>query len=356
MGSLCGSSPSSTSNTTTAAPQWITDQFQGTTGIANNLANRGPTDLPQQAAPAGMTANQNTGIGGFQAGANAANGTLPQAGANYTLGSAGLGVGANYQPQQVAGATSSGAPAVTAGQFPDANLNSYMDPYLQQVANTSLSNLNRQNQIALSNVGSQAETQGAYGGARQGIAEGETNRGYADTSANLLANLFNTGFGNAQNQINLDQNRALSANQGNQQSTLATNALNAQLAQQASLANQNAGLTANSQQIGASNNLLNGSATGFNNGLAANGALFGAGSAQQALNQQGLNTQFQNAQSTYQQPVNNLNLRLAAQGQNPLAYGSTTQQPVYNNAAGTVAGLGLAAGSLFGSGGLFSGV
>lgn len=336
MGSLCGSSPSSTSNTTTAIPQWVQDQFQGTTGIADSLANRGPTDLPQQAAPAAMTGDQTGAIGGLQGAANSANGTLPQAGANYNFGSAGLGAAANYTPQQVS------AGQVQAGSFPGANLNSYMSPYLQQVADTSLANLNRQNQIALSNVGSQAESQGAYGGARQGIAEGETNRGYADTSANLLANLYNTGFGNAQNQINLDQNRQLSADQGNQNTAL-----------QASLANQNAGLTANNQQIGASNDLLNGSATGFNNGLAANGALFGAGSAEQGLAQQGLNTQFQNAQNTYQQPVNNLNLRLAAQGQNPLAYGSTTQQPVYNNAAGTVAGLGLAAGSLFGSGGLF---
>jgi hypothetical protein len=354
MGSWCGSSPSSTT-TTTAAPQWVQDQFKSTSDIANNLANRGADQLPMQQNRAGFTGDQNTAAGTFQGVNWAGQQGVGQSATDFGSGSNGLSAGAGYQPQQVTASQvdPNSVPTVTAGKFTDANVSNYMNPFLQNVANTSLQNLNRQNQIALSNVGSQAETEGAYGGARQGLAEGETNRAYADTGANLLSNLFGSGFSQAQNQINADQNRALTAGQSNQSTDLSLNSLNAQLAQQASLANQNAGLTANGQRIGASNDLIGASTTGLNNAITGAGSLFGVGSAQQQLNQGNQDIAYQNAQNVYNLPAQNLSLRLAGQGQSPLAYGNTTSQPVYSNPLGTAAGIGLGAASLFSKGGLF---
>jgi hypothetical protein len=351
MGSWCGSSSSSTATGTTAAPQWVQDQFKGTADIANSLANRGADQLPMRPDVAGLNGAQLTAGGSFINANNAANGGTQTAGNDFISGSEGLSRGANYVPQNVTAADVAATPNVTAGRFTDANVGQYMSPFLQNVADTSLYNLNRQNQIALNNVRSQAETEGAYGGARQGVAEAETNRGYADTGANLLANLFGTGFTNAQGQINADQNRGLSADQGNQSIGFQTNALRAQLAQQAALANQRAGLDANAQSIGASNNLVNASTTGFGNAQGTAGALFGFGGAQQQIDQGNRDVAYQNAQNLYNQPAQNLALRLSGQGQSPLAYGNTTSQPVYSNPLGTGAGLALAAGSLFGKGG-----
>lgn len=98
-----------------------------------------------------------------------------------------------------------------AGKFTDADISKYMNPYIDNVENRALDNMDRQRQMALNGVGSSAVGAHAFGGSRQGIMEGVTNaesvRSMGDMSAKLRADAFNTAAG----LISGDQNRDLEA-------------------------------------------------------------------------------------------------------------------------------------------------
>ena len=89
------------------------------------------------------------------------------------------------------------APMISAGDI-TANTEAFMNPYTSQVIDTTLADLDRANQMALNRVGTAAVGAGAFGGSRQGIAEAETNRAFADQAARTAAQLRATGFGQAQ--------------------------------------------------------------------------------------------------------------------------------------------------------------
>jgi hypothetical protein len=84
------------------------------------------------------------------------------------------------------------------------NINQFMNPYTQQVVNTSMQDLERQRQMQQSQMGAAATAAGAFGGSRHGIAQAETNRAFADQGAQMAAGLrsqgFNTALGAAQQQ------------------------------------------------------------------------------------------------------------------------------------------------------------
>lgn len=119
----------------------------------------------------------------------------------------------------------------TAAQVTGNDINSMMNPYLQNVANTTMADLNRQRQIALNDNGSAATMAHAFGGSRQGVQNALTNEAYDRNTASTLANLYNNGY-----------NTALGAAQYN-----ATNQQNANLANLGSQ-NTGAGLQLNAAQ------------------------------------------------------------------------------------------------------------
>ena len=87
------------------------------------------------------------------------------------------------------------------------NIGQFMNPYTSMVTGRTLSDLERQRQMAVNTTGQQATQAGAFGGSRHGVAEALTNEGFARQGANTLANLqqqgFNTALGAAQNQQNI---------------------------------------------------------------------------------------------------------------------------------------------------------
>ena len=91
----------------------------------------------------------------------------------------------------------------------------YMNPFTQQVTNRTMMDMERQRQMQMNNIGAAATAANAFGGSRHGIAEAETNRGFADAFANQAANLNYQGYNNAQN-VAMGQNQMLSnlASQG----------------------------------------------------------------------------------------------------------------------------------------------
>lgn len=194
---------------------------------------------------------------------------------------AGLGTaaGMGYQPQQVgfggytpfvgvggavptvsAGGptervgTAGTTPSVQAGQIGQTDLAQYINPYTQQVIDTSMADLERQRQMQQNQIGAQASQAGAFGGSRQGVAEALTNEAFARQGGQMAAGLRQAGFQQAQQMAGQDiasRMQAALANQGvagqdlarQLQANLANQAVSGQdLARrlQAGLANQQA--------------------------------------------------------------------------------------------------------------------
>jgi hypothetical protein len=78
------------------------------------------------------------------------------------------------------------------------DVSQYYNPYESQVVDTTLADIERSRLMAQNQLGAQATQAGAYGGSRQGIAESETNRAYADQAARTAAQLRQQGYTQAQ--------------------------------------------------------------------------------------------------------------------------------------------------------------
>lgn len=78
-------------------------------------------------------------------------------------------------------------------------LQQYMNPYQQDVIDTTMSELRRQDDIAQQGRNAQAIGAGAFGGSRQGVMEAEAGRNLADVQARTLAQLNAENFGQAMN-------------------------------------------------------------------------------------------------------------------------------------------------------------
>lgn len=220
------------------------------------------------------------------------------------------------------------AQARAAGQIANTDLSGYMNPYTQNVIDTTMGTLDRQRNQMLNQVGADATAAGAFGGSRHGLVEAETNRGFADTMANTAAGLNQSNFQNAQ-QMGLSdiQNRMNQQqfNTGNRQQANIQNAMNQMNAgqfnanqalnvAQQNVANQMQGGMFNAQQQQQANQF------GANTNLAAanqlgNMANMGFGMGQQVQQMQG--------QAGAQQQAINQALIDAARGQ----YGSYQGQP-----------------------------
>ncbi len=103
--------------------------------------------------------------------------------------------------------------------FDPSTAQSYMNPYQQQVIDTTQSDFDRQKQVAMGLVDQQAaKTQGAFGGARHGLATGQALGDVGRTEASTLAGLRQSGFGDAYNRF--AQDRSMMAGLGGQLANL----------------------------------------------------------------------------------------------------------------------------------------
>jgi hypothetical protein len=74
----------------------------------------------------------------------------------------------------------------------------FMSPYQQQVIDTTLSEFDRQRQIAQQQIGAKAIQGGAFGGAREGVQQAEFGAQSLQDRAALQAQLLQQGYGQAQ--------------------------------------------------------------------------------------------------------------------------------------------------------------
>jgi hypothetical protein len=100
--------------------------------------------------------------------------------------------------QQSAGAYNQALDA-TANPTMGIDVQNYFNPYESQVVDNTLNDLERSRQMATNQMDYNAGRAGAFGGSRHGIAQAETNTGYAREAANAAAQLRNYGYENAQN-------------------------------------------------------------------------------------------------------------------------------------------------------------
>lgn len=104
------------------------------------------------------------------------------------------------------------------------NVGAYMNPYQQEVIDNTQNDIERQRQMAMNTLGAQATRANAFGGSRQGVAEGVTNAEYGRMAANAIAPIRMQGYNTAMNQAMADRTARLGA--ANQLGSLAGQAFN----------------------------------------------------------------------------------------------------------------------------------
>ena len=124
------------------------------------------------------------------------------------------------------------------------SMNSYINPFQQQVLDNSISRLTDDREMSLNRVGADAEAAGAFGGSRHGLVESQiydnTNRSIGELAGNLSLQGFNQAgqFANQdiQNQMQAAGGLSGLANQGFGFGQAITGQQGAQGAQQQALA------------------------------------------------------------------------------------------------------------------------
>lgn len=267
----------------TELPQWVQEAGQRNLAAAYEVSRAMPGPYEGQRV-ASMTPGQISTIGTI-----ANNYAMSQPAFAYAQQMAAQAGG--YQPQQV-----------SAGQLSQTDLSPYMNPYTQNVLQTSLDTLNQQRLAGLNQASDAAIRARAFGGSRQAIQEAVVNAAAQQQAGQLAANLMSQNFAQAQAAAQSDIQRQMAAQQLNQAAGL-----------------QGAGLGLTGAQT------LGGLA-----GAGQQSFLQGAGSAlaaQSAIQQQ-QQLELEAARQAYQEqqqfPLQQLQIPLQALGATP--YGSTNTQ------------------------------
>ena len=261
-------------------------------------------------------------------------GTAPQLDA--ASGIAGLAgsraLGSQYNPSQF------NAQQVGTQDYTGANVNQYMNPYMQNVVDIQQREAQRQGDIAGTQRAGQATRSGAFGGSRAAIMDAEANRNLAMQKGDIQAQGQNAAFQNAQQQFNQQQQANIQAQMANQGSNLSAQQLGEQSRQYGAgygMQGLQTGLSA-AGQLGQLGQTMYGQQVG-NIGLQQQ-----AGAQQQAMEQGKINQQIQDYATGQQYPMMQLaNMSNLLRG---LPMQATTSQS-YQAAPSTlsqVAGLGTA--------------
>jgi len=182
-------------------PPWVNQAAQQNYGLAQNIANR-PLQQYQGQMVADPSAQQQ------QAWNTAANaGSVGQTQYNAATGGYLNTLGGS-------------APQVTPGALANTNLSPYMNPYTQNVINTTLPIMQQQMQQASMGNAAQAAGSNAFGGSRQGIQQGVTQAQGALNMAQMAQQLNQSNFQQAQAGAMGDINNQLAAATANQNAYL----------------------------------------------------------------------------------------------------------------------------------------
>lgn len=119
--------------------------------------------------------------------------------------------GATYQPaamapqqgfnvnQAAAGALQGAIGGTQQAMQAPLNVGAYMNPYTSQVIDRTQQDIERQRQMAMNTLGAQATAARAFGGSRQGVAEGVLGGEYGRMGADIAAQQRQAGYTQAMN-------------------------------------------------------------------------------------------------------------------------------------------------------------
>lgn len=193
---------------------------------------------------------------------------------------------AGYQPQMVSGQQADrSAVQNLQAQTGAQGMAAYMNPFQQDVVDVALGDIERARQMQQMQGAAAAQRAGAFGGSRQGVAQALTNEAALREAARTAAGLRQQGFEFAAGMGQTDAARALQAQAANQGVDLSLEQANAQLRQQALLANQQAGLQGAQQRMQAGAQLADIGQLTQNLGFTQAAQLGQIGAQQQALSQ-----------------------------------------------------------------------
>lgn len=207
-------------------------------------------------------------------------------------GMAGTVAAGGYQPMNV-----------QAGAVGDTDLSSYQNPYTQQVVDANAADIMRSAQMGLNTLGAQAQSAGAFGGARHGVAMGELGRGALSNIGQQSAALRQAGFQQAQQAATGDINRQM----------------------QADLANQSMGLQGANLQMQGAQQLANLGNLGFGMGRQVQSDLMNQGNIQQLMQQQLIDAARQQFAGYTGAPASTIGYVSQALGASPIPQSQTTQ-------------------------------
>lgn len=247
---------------------------------------------------------------------------------------------AGYTPQQIEAAqiNRQNIANVTGGlgsQF----MGAYQNPYESQVVQGALGDIERQRRIQQQAGQTRATAARAFGGSRQAVAEALANEDFTRQAANTAAQLRSQGFTTAAQLGQTDAARLLQAQLANQGVDVSLAQANAQLLQNARLANQ----AAFSQGAG-----IRQAAIGQLGGLGAQQQNLGMTGAQAVMNAQQQRQALAQARldAARNLELERLGIRQSALGMQPANLGGSQTSPIYRNTSASALGGALSGGML----------
>mgnify|MGYP001056992510 CR=1 FL=1 len=123
-----------------------------------------------------------------------------------------LSAPSGFNVNQAAAGALQQAMGSTAGAITDPlRVSQYMNPYTQAVIERTQEDIERQRQMAANRLGAQASAAGAFGGSRQGVAEGVLAGEYGRMGADIAAQQRQTGYSQAMQSAMADRAARLGA-------------------------------------------------------------------------------------------------------------------------------------------------
>lgn len=212
MGGGSTGSQTTQSTQTEQLPPWINQAAQQNYAFAQNVANQPLQQYQGQLVPdvaPQMQQAWNTAATGANAGSE-----------QFQGAEAGL-----------LGALGQTPASINPAQLSSTNLSPYMNPYTQNVINTTLPIMQQQLGVQQNQLQNQANQANAFGGSRQGVQQGVLGAQGAQNMAQMAAQLNQANFGQAQTAAQSDvaaQNAAQAQNQAAQQAKINSDILASQ--------------------------------------------------------------------------------------------------------------------------------
>ena len=305
MGNLFNSLFGSSASTSYQANPQIKAAF---TDILNRAATQSNQPYPQYTpATAAQFANYNPGL------VAPMDPNQVQAGQNIS----GLQGYTSPYFQAATGLAGAAATPMQMQQFSQGAVNQYMNPYMNDVVNSAVANINQTNAQQQQQVLGNSVQQGAFGGDRAGIAQAELARQQNLANNATISNLLGQGYSQAQGEFN-----------NQQQTDLATQLQNRQLMSNSAV------------------NLANLGTQGQQAALQQAQAQYGYGTAEQQQQQANLSTAYQQYMQQQAYPYQQLSYYAGlASGAAPALGGTTTgYSPTVAPAGALMGGLSMLGG------------